>query len=408
MSDDFDCDSLKGLKRMLCQGYKYDVNGKEIELTANEHARWMASFKGEPVPPREKPVRPEERKAPPPKEGVGTELERLFHTVRFATCGKCKALRDRMNDWGPDGCRKNRKEIIASLKANASRRKILRRIFSESAAHLFLDQAISNAELRASGVTPPTGIFENVINKFSPKPKKPPLNSKEMVWKYGLTTVPERVNDLLPRTLKSLAAAGFNEPHLFVDKCKDPTVYDRFDLKCTFRMTMAKPFSNWIASAWEMYATEPHADRYAIFQDDFVACKGLREYLEKSPYPGKGYLNLLTFPQNHKLIEGKGIGWHESNQRGLGAVALVFNNEAMSSLLSHPHMVSRQKGPRAHRWIDGAILEAFRKMNQKEFVHNPSLIQHTGEESSMGNATHPLSPSWISEEWDATELLKGE
>jgi len=408
MSEEFDCDSLKGLKRMLCQGYKYDEHGNEVQLTSNEHARWMASFTGKPVPPRESLPKVIEQRLAVKKEGVGTELERLFESVRFATCGACRALRDQMNEWGPAKCRENREELIDKLKQNARKRKVLRHIFSETAAGMFIDQAITNTEMREANQEPPSGVFANVISKFAGgrSPKKKP-SCKEIKWSYGVTTVPLRVNDLLPRTLDSLAAAGFGRPHLFVDSCESPKDYDKFGLSCTFRMTRTKTFANWIAAAWELYASEPNADRYAIFQDDFVCCKGLRKYLDESPYPGKGYLNLLTFPENDKLIKDKKRGWHKSNQRGLGAVALVFDNAAISSLLSSSHMVSRQRGPRAHRAVDGAILESFRKLGQKEFVHNPSLVQHTGEDSSMGNVKHPLSPSWQGEDWNAYEEMKG-
>jgi len=411
MSDDFDCDSLKGLKRMLCQGYKYDTEGNEIELTPNEHARWMASFQGKPVPPREKVVREPIRRQPPKKEGVGTELERLFHTVRFATCGACKALRDQMNEWGPDGCREHRDEIIDKLKQNARRRKILRHVFSESAAHLFLDQAITNAELREDGMDPPVNIFENVIDRvskvFSPKKKVDKL-PRSLVWSYGVTTVPSREKELLPRTLESLASGGFDSPHLFIDGCEDLSRYEKYGLPMTAHTQNVRTFGNWVMALWELYVLNPQADRFAIFQDDMLTYPNLRDYLDSCKYPHNGYLNLITSHENTKIASSKSIGWHKASQRGRGAVGLVFSREAVTTLLSHDHMVNRPKSRRdGHRKVDGGIVESFRKAGWAEYIHNPSLVQHIGHVSSMGNPQHPAVTLWNGEEFDALRFTEG-
>ena len=40
--------------------------------------------------------------------------------------------------------------------------------------------------------------------------------NKPLRWVYGVTTVPERRADLLPRTLVSLDRAGFPSPRIFV------------------------------------------------------------------------------------------------------------------------------------------------------------------------------------------------
>jgi hypothetical protein len=55
-------------------------------------------------------------RAPPP--GPGTEIEKLFSLLlNRPSCPACKDLRDRMNEWGIDGCKTHRDEIIAQLEA---------------------------------------------------------------------------------------------------------------------------------------------------------------------------------------------------------------------------------------------------------------------------------------------------
>lgn len=229
------------------------------------------------------------------------------------------------------------------------------------------------------------------------------MSSKK--WAYGVTTVPDRANDLLPRTLESLRGAGFPTPRLFIDGECDPSIYDQYDLDKTFRGDNVRTFGNWVLAAWELYIRYPTYNRFAIFQDDFVTYRNLRSYLDSCKYPEKGYWNLYSFPQNEKLAENPDCGWHLSNQLGKGAVALVFDTDALRALLSSEDFVSRPLSVhRGHRSVDGGIVTALKKKGYNEYVHAPSLVQHTGIMSSMGNKKHQQSMSFRGEEFDAANL----
>lgn len=230
-----------------------------------------------------------------------------------------------------------------------------------------------------------------------------------MIWSYGVTTVPQRLGDLLPETLSSLSRAGFGYPRLFVDgppgSGRDD--YEKFGLDITRRDQRVRPFGNWLLALTELYVREPNADRYAIFQDDLVASAGLREYLEKTPYPSRGYLNLYTMPSNQDLVDRDFVGWFRSNQFGRGAVGLVFDRDAVLVLLTSQSFMFRiQDVERGWKSIDGAVVTAMVKAGYSEFVHSPSLVQHTGKESSMGTKPQPLAPSFRGENFDLRELLK--
>lgn len=228
-----------------------------------------------------------------------------------------------------------------------------------------------------------------------------------MNWAYGVTTVPERKNDLLPHTLESLRMAGFDKPRLFVDGIKEAGDYARIGLEVTTRHPQIRTFANWCLALGELYLREPTADRYAIFQDDFVTYRNLRQYLEKVPYPDKGYINLYTMPRNQALCPVNHTGFYLSNQLGKGAVGLVFSNEAVLTLLGQYHMLQKPKdSKRGWKSLDGAIVTAMKLAGWKEYVHSPSLLQHTGITSSMKNRQQPLAESFKGEDFDALELLK--
>lgn len=227
-------------------------------------------------------------------------------------------------------------------------------------------------------------------------------------WSYGITTVPGRRCNLFAETLDSLRLAGFDEPRLFVDGCDEVELYSEFNLPVTLRSSPAlRTAGNWTLSLYELYIRNPNADRYAIFQDDFVTYRNLRSYLSCCEYPETGYWNLYTFPQNQRLAPSRThVGWYPSNQWGRGAVALVFSRQAVVTLLSSLHLTERpQDSRRGWKAIDGGIVESMKKAGWTEFVHNPSLVQHTGRVSSMGNSPHAKAVSFKGVEFDAEDLI---
>lgn len=227
-------------------------------------------------------------------------------------------------------------------------------------------------------------------------------------WSYGVTTVPSRREDLLPRTLASLRAAGFDAPRLFVDGLETfraGDYEDRFGLPVTARWPEVRLYGNWYLALLELWIREPQADRFAIFQDDLVTYRNLRGYLDRAPYPPRGYLNLYTFPRNQKLCPEGHTGFYKSDQMGKGAVGLVFDREAVLTLLSSSHMAERPlHADRGWRNIDGGVVEAMRKVCFVEYVHNPSLVQHTGQLSTYGGMPHALAESFRGETYDALEM----
>lgn len=252
-------------------------------------------------------------------------------------------------------------------------------------------------------------------------------NLSPMSWAYGVTTYKPDVNalttrerqmgrhppyrrlDLLPKALASLRAGGFHAPMLFVDGESDPTSWrEEFRLEVVCRYPRIGAFGNWLLALGELYIRMPNAHYYAIFQDDILVSRNLRSYIESIEYPDKGYLNLYTFPKNHALSRGR-TGFYPSNQKGLGALGLVFDREAALMVLSDPYMAKRPRDKqRGHKYIDGGVVECLKQHGWTEYVHNPTLIQHTGSLSTLLNPRWGKSPSFMGEEFDLMRLLQEE
>ena len=222
------------------------------------------------------------------------------------------------------------------------------------------------------------------------------------MWAYGITTVPERQYNYFPVTLASLKEAGFYTPTIFVDGSSGD--YEKYDLPVVYRSSKIQAFGHWFLSFLELWIRFPRAERYALFQDDFITYKNLRWFLDKQELPEDSYWNLYTFPQNEELT--KVGGWYASNQRGRGAVALVFGKEVAAKLISCRKMIDKpREAKNAHRSIDGTIIDSLGPLGITELVHYPTLVQHIGDCSSIGNPQHEKPFSWQGADFDALQLV---
>ncbi len=258
-------------------------------------------------------------------------------------------------------------------------------------------------------------------------------------WACGVTTIPKRMPTLLGQTLKSLAAAGFETPRLFIDGMKAKEWAERAPewgmehLSVTLREPpVVRVAGNWILTLYEMLQREPEKDMFAVFQDDVTLCKNVRQYLDRCIYPDgpwspnlgykPGYWNLYSAPSNERMqLSDKPNGWHTSNQLGHGALALVFSRQAATTLLGSYYLAQRCHSPdRGWRAIDGGIACAMTHEKWTEYVHKPSLVDHTGtlrsfctDKKATGREEEFKPHFWegdkslsFNENFDALELLK--
>lgn len=259
----------------------------------------------------------------------------------------------------------------------------------------------------------------------------------KIVWAVGVTTVKERVHTTLQPTLNCLRAAGFPIPRLFADNSADdfagPVLNGCYlNSPLTNREPRIRAYGNWLLGLTELVIREPLAHYYAMFQDDLLCYKNLRPYLESCVYPSRGYWNLYTFPENQQLVPPDpknpaqaATGWFRSNQRGRGGLGLVFSQDVAYKLLGSQHMYSRMRNlERGWQSIDGAVVTALAHQGVVEFIHSPSLTQHTGSVSIMGKDSQshphylahpewkrhtdpqPVAPLFRGADFDAMELIK--
>jgi hypothetical protein len=216
-----------------------------------------------------------------------------------------------------------------------------------------------------------------------------------MHWVVGMMTCKSRVESgVTEKSLDSLELAGF--PRSIVSVHVDGERKEAYGI-----------VGNWILTAWEIYLRSPKAHMYAIFQDDIICSKGLREYLDKTlGVHKKAYFNLYTRGSNYNELKDQPNGWHESNQFGRGALGLVFSRAALTAVLSSQELVAKPQTSRGTVGIDGAILYGMARAGFSERVHVPSLIQHRDEdevESTKGGPRGRVSPCFLGEDFNLME-----
>lgn len=214
-------------------------------------------------------------------------------------------------------------------------------------------------------------------------------------WAYGITTIPERA-ELLEATKLALKQGGFANPVVFADK-------GPVEGAATCRPSQLFTAGHWFLSLWELWVRQPEADMYAMFQDDLVCGRNLIQYLDRTCTQEKAYWNLYTERRNQALA--KGDGWFRSSQMGWGAVGLVFSREGVKELLTSRYMLERfvpdPNTPGRYRvGIDGGIVMSLKRAGFQELCHSPSLVQHTGMRSTMGNHANCTAPNFAGTDFD--------
>lgn len=226
-------------------------------------------------------------------------------------------------------------------------------------------------------------------------------------WAYGITTVPSRFETTLPGTLESLKNAGFNSPRLFVDG-DSPHDYRSLGLDITYRSPATNTFTNWLLAATELLARNRTADRFVIFQDDVIACPNLRSYVERHPID-KSFLNLYTVQANHTIRPDNNSGWFLSDQHCRGALGLVFDHVGLETLLASSQVHQWHRTKRGFRGIDTVVSKVLiRTHRYREYVHNPSLLQHMGQVSTQDRSSpaYLSAPNYIGDTTDPNLMRK--
>jgi hypothetical protein len=242
------------------------------------------------------------------------------------------------------------------------------------------DQHGSNTDL-ASVFHPYSSVA--AIERLVPPPEKR-RGPRIRRWAVGVTTAPRR-EPTLGLCLDSLARAGWDGAHLFVDS--GVTVPERFsNLPITFRETKVGAWPNYYLALMELLMRDPEADAFMLVQDDaiFYDRQDLRAYLERILWPADpmGLVSLYC-PKPYTRPKA---GWHKRKGRWRwGALAFVFPRKLAKRFVCDPIVLEhRWSGPKQGLVIIDYVIGAWASRH-KVTIHYPcpSLVQHIGNTSTL-------------------------
>ena len=218
-------------------------------------------------------------------------------------------------------------------------------------------------------------------------PPKPRGGRRVRTWAVGVVSSP-RCQPTLDATVESLARAGWDAPHLFLDGTV--RVSERLaHLPGVLREPRVGCWPNSYLALAELLMRHPDADAYLLAQDDvrFYGAESLREYLEQVLWPGRRRCLVSLYCPS--IYSAPAFGWQSLPfPWTLGAQAFVFPRRVAQDFLLDRSVCD-------HRW--GGWQEPNRGLTQTDVViglwawreripvwyPTPSLVQHIGVTSTL-------------------------
>jgi glycosyltransferase involved in cell wall biosynthesis len=200
-----------------------------------------------------------------------------------------------------------------------------------------------------------------------------------LTWAVGLLTAPRPKPTILP-TLKSLQAGGFDFLHIFAEP--GAWIPGEFQhLPITQHGQTLGNLGNFHSALIALYMTQPHADCYAVFQDDIQVALGLKAWCDDQFWPDcTGLVSLFTPRAYQDSKQGwriLALGLH----RTFGAQAFVFRRDLLLEFLGDSASLRYRE---AHVHGDDAVVGAWATARGMGIAyHHPSLVQHIGDVTSI-------------------------
>lgn len=226
-----------------------------------------------------------------------------------------------------------------------------------------------------------------------------PLYTGGISLALGMITTERKVSTILP-TIKSIRAAGFKEPlHIFTQTSQvapDVLTQAATNIHVHYDQTVCGCYPNWKKAA-QWLVNNTNSTWIMIMQDDIDWCAhGARIMYESLSLIDSGKsgikkyrLGLLSPYTSPAMVPEPllGCGWTEARfygkMKGLwGALALCFPREALENLLMNHRFVTHD----SNRALDYIVGDSLRHHSEPPLgvkVHVPSLVEHTGDHSTV-------------------------
>lgn len=330
----------------------------------------------------------------PKPSGPGTELLAIMKKKGVPSCQSCKDAAADMNRWGVDGCRERLSVIVEEILPRARDwvakerqwiHKLLPDVVEDAGIRIALTSYVTTAIDRADRQKRTSvRLRENVF--------RPKLKSRMVEWPDSpppiVTIQPAirtayRRHPTLTDTINSLTTAGFQSPLIFAE----PDAPKLTDEALRYGKQL-KPFRAFIAmSEWLLEHSD--ADWFLLCEDDAQFRDGAADLVRTYPMGPRQVLSLYVSTQQQKTIGGDGFAAVTGDLHG--SLSYLVHRDTLSKILQSKTFRDWSATDR----VDRAFSQAVTEIGCELVTHNPSLVQHTGDTSTI-NRSRKLSPGRLS------------
>lgn len=203
-------------------------------------------------------------------------------------------------------------------------------------------------------------------------------------WAVGVTTSPRRAPTLAP-CLRSLLAAGWLHPHLFIDgEVEIPPEFS--ELTRTTRVPAIGARQSYYLVIAELLQRDPDAQAIMVVQDDayWPSHLPMREYLEQCLWPGSEPGLVSAWCCTDDTADQS--GWHLRDRPWkFGAVAFIYSRETAERFVRDP-LIQQQCSTRPENQsggISSLVGDWAARVGVPVYYPTPSLVQHLGDVSTI-------------------------
>ncbi len=192
------------------------------------------------------------------------------------------------------------------------------------------------------------------------------------------------------RTFASIRAAGFER---IIATCEPGTDTGNIDAECRINSERLGNWRNFVEAL--RIGLSLDVPYFVTAEDDIEICRGVQDFLVGSEWPDRkcGCLQLYSSMALDAYQRGRRFRLDDEHAFDLaGACALVFRRDAAQSLVWwadnkgwRGHAAGTIDEPERKAAADTFVGEVLTLMGYSIWAHNPTLVNHIGEKSTMGH-----------------------
>lgn len=326
--------------------------------------------------------------------GVGSEIKSLLERIDIETCTSCNDKATEWNSRGPTWCKENRSQLVSWIAQQATKKKVS---LWTGATKLAVEEPGLAMKIAAAKVMHPmtetAELAASCIVDYATEKAVEKIDALRILDPVPVVvSVTPRAKEIHQRTFAAIREAGFDKVYA---SCEPGTDTEQIDAELVTHSEKQGQWRNLVQALRIGIGTE--SPYFITLEDDVELCQGAAELIRILGWPDDkcGCLQLYTskklrnYPRNRRFE----LAITETLDL-LGACALMFRRKAAIDLVEwadtkgwRGDTVIVVNEPSKKKAGDTFVGEVLTFLKYKIWIHNPTIANHIGKESTLGHHT---------------------